>query len=54
MILKNFVTRFNSEVHKGMKIAMVSRLLKVFPIDIITVSMEWNILFPTRNYVFYD
>ena len=52
MSLKILVTRVNSEVQKGMKIAMVSWLLKVFPI--ITVSMESNILFAAENDGFYD
>ena len=51
MILKIIVTRFNSEVQKGMKFAMVSRLLKVSPI--ITVSTESNILFATEDDSFY-
>ena len=47
MSLKIPVARFNSEVQKGMKITMISWLLKMLPI--VAVSMESNILFATEN-----
>ena len=52
MSLKILVTRFNSEVQKGMKITMISWLLKMLPI--VTVSTGSNILFATENYSIND
>ena len=51
MGLKILVARFNSEVQKGMKTIMISRLLKM---PIVVVSTESNTLFATENYSVND